>query len=546
VIEAIRAASAAGGTTTRARMVGLALLRLAERLSLMVAALAFARQTLWRAAVVSIGMGGLVVVRNAMRAAVRSRCEAALLSRAVEALVTGDVLRASAVPDEDTQLAVVDGADLGARLVADHVPEFMADAVAACLLVIAIAYLEPLRMLGVVGAALALATMVIVVSRRWITLANAVERERYVAMSDGVIAAIRARLEILASAHEGSFVARVRDDIWSWQGSTLRAQWISALAGRASVLAAAVGAGLVVVLDRSVHGSFEGSFLGDAVIVATVVPPVLGCGRSAYEAVRIQPVLSPLLRLLRRAPWLHTTDLAPPLPPSLVEWRSVSFSYDADVAPLRRAIAHVSARWKTDGVLAITGPNGSGKSTLLRLLLGLGKPQEGTITLDGTDLFACDLRAWRRQIAYLPQRPYLPDRATVREAVRLIAVDAADAAIRAALERVGLWETLRARSSADPLAASMDTLSTGERQRVALARVLVQDKAVIVLLDEPEANMDAEGVDLVAALVRELALTRAVALVAHTERVVRVASQVVSLGETAVRPESAEKALIAS
>jgi ABC-type transport system involved in cytochrome bd biosynthesis fused ATPase/permease subunit len=180
-------------------------------------------------------------------------------------------------------------------------------------------------------------------------------------------------------------------------------------------------------------------------------------------------------------------------------------------------------------VLVLQGRNGSGKSTLLRLLLGLARPLSGAITVGGADLFDLDLDAWRRSVAFLPQRPYVPERATVREAIGLLVRDASDDEMRASLTRVGLWAALAAHAP-DPLETRVGTLSVGERQRLALARMLCQPSAV-VLLDEPDANLDAEGIALVARLVRELSQDRMVAVAAHTPALLAVAEQIVALSE---------------
>jgi ABC-type bacteriocin/lantibiotic exporter with double-glycine peptidase domain len=97
---------------------------------------------------------------------------------------------------------------------------------------------------------------------------------------------------------------------------------------------------------------------------------------------------------------------------------------------------------------------------------------------------------------------------------------------------VDLWSNFVARQPLDPLAVRVDTLSAGQRQRLALARVLCQN-ARIVVLDEPDANLDRAGIALVARLVRELASDRMVAFAAHTPDLLQQADRVIVLAPSA-------------
>jgi ATP-binding cassette subfamily C protein CydD len=121
----------------------------------------------------------------------------------------------------------------------------------------------------------------------------------------------------------------------------------------------------------------------------------------------------------------------------------------------------------------------------------------------------------------------LPQRADIRAAVRLLAPDASDERILANLDRVGLLSGLL-RSATSPLEVRVDTLSVGQRQRLGLARLLCRDSSLLVL-DEPDANLDREGISLVAGILRELARDRAVVFAAHTPELVAIADRVVTL-----------------
>lgn len=153
------------------------------------------------------------------------------------------------------------------------------------------------------------------------------------------------------------------------------------------------------------------------------------------------------------------------------------------------ALADVSLRLERGELAFLTGHSGAGKSTLLRLLLRLELPSRGTLRVAGLDLARMKARAvprYRQQIGAVFQDPHLLEDRSVFDNVALPLViagyRAADRAARAraALTRVGLAE----RSDARP-----ERLSTGERQRVGIARAVVARPAVL-LADEPTGNLD--------------------------------------------------------
>ena len=138
----------------------------------------------------------------------------------------------------------------------------------------------------------------------------------------------------------------------------------------------------------------------------------------------------------------------------------------------------------------VTGPSGAGKSTLFALLLRLVQQSSGTVTVGGTELAALDLPAWRAQIAWVPQRPYLFP-GTVAENIALGQRGASDGVIRRAARLAGAAEFIEACPPATTraLGERATALSAGQRQQVALARAFLRD-APLLLLDEPAAHLD--------------------------------------------------------
>ena len=163
----------------------------------------------------------------------------------------------------------------------------------------------------------------------------------------------------------------------------------------------------------------------------------------------------------------------------------------------------------------LTGPSGAGKSTLLALLLRFLAPAAGVIAAGGVDVAATDLEQWRRQIAWVPQQPYLFS-GSAADNIALGQPGASRAAIGRAAGLAGAAEFIDAlpRGYDTPLGERGLRLSAGQRQRIALARAFLRD-APLLLLDEPTAHLDPAGAGLIAsALDTELA-DRTVILISH-------------------------------
>ena len=195
--------------------------------------------------------------------------------------------------------------------------------------------------------------------------------------------------------------------------------------------------------------------------------------------------------------------------------------------------------------LAVVGASGSGKSTLLALLARLADPTDGRITVGGVDLRQGDAEAWRRRVAWVPQRPSLVS-GTVAENVRMGDPGADEPRILDALR------SANAATLVERLPEGIHTrvgeggrpLSAGEAQRVALARAFLREPS-LVLLDEPVANLDPEGAVLVEEAVERLCRGRTAVLAVHRLGLARSADRVVVLSEGRVS-EDGDPAVLAA
>ncbi|WP_069387889.1 thiol reductant ABC exporter subunit CydD [Cellulosimicrobium cellulans] len=202
-------------------------------------------------------------------------------------------------------------------------------------------------------------------------------------------------------------------------------------------------------------------------------------------------------------------------------------------------------------VVALTGASGAGKTTTALVLLGLVRPDHGTVTWTSPDgervpLHEVDPATYWPQVAWLPQRPSLPP-GTLREAVA-DGRDVDDETLARAARTAGLddvvaglpqgWDT--------PVGRGGTGLSVGQRQRAALASALLGDPAQtpLVVLDEPTAHLDARGEQVVLDAVRAWRdQGRTVLVVAHRASLVRAADEVV---EVVAAPRAAEPAEVAA
>lgn len=179
--------------------------------------------------------------------------------------------------------------------------------------------------------------------------------------------------------------------------------------------------------------------------------------------------------------------------------------------------------------VALTGPSGAGKSTLLLALQGLVGTRAGTVSVDGSVLAETDPQLLRRRIGYVDQILHVWD-GTVLDNLENGHHPSSETEKVAALRRLGL----------DHLTGSLDTtlgtdveLSTGEKQRVALARCLLRP-AALYLLDEPTASLDDASHGQVLRLLDEVVGTAGLLMVTHDQRTLARADRVIRMEHGAV------------
>jgi PrtD family type I secretion system ABC transporter len=193
-------------------------------------------------------------------------------------------------------------------------------------------------------------------------------------------------------------------------------------------------------------------------------------------------------------------------------------------------VSNVNFALAAGEVMGIIGPSGSGKTSLVRALVGVWPPARGTVRIDGAALADWPPEIIGRDLGYLSQAVDLFD-GTVAENIARMAVESDDSAVVYAAEAACAHEMiLRLPNSYDTrIGQGGSILSAGQRQRVALARALYRDPFLIVL-DEPNANLDGEGETALLQAIRDAKARGAIViLIAHRTGLLAVCDKVLVL-----------------
>jgi ATP-binding cassette subfamily C exporter for protease/lipase len=206
----------------------------------------------------------------------------------------------------------------------------------------------------------------------------------------------------------------------------------------------------------------------------------------------------------------------------------------------------VSALMPAGTVTVVLGASGSGKSTLARVLLGIWPQNSGEVLLDGQPIFNWDRMELGPHVGYLPQDIELFD-GSIAENIARAGQVVSDQVIIAA-EASGLHQMiLRFPKGYDtPMGEAGSLLSGGQRQRIGLARALYGDPALVVL-DEPNANLDDEGeAALVRAVLGLKAKGKTVVLISHRPGILSVADRLLILHQGTVQASGPRDGVLAA
>lgn len=213
-----------------------------------------------------------------------------------------------------------------------------------------------------------------------------------------------------------------------------------------------------------------------------------------------------------------------------IEFSAVDFSYDNT-----KIIERFDLVIKRGQAVALVGPSGAGKSTLVKLLLGILRPKQGQVLVDGVDLAELSISDWRTLVSFVPQEPILL-KASLRQNVAMGVEHIDEKRLARAVDRACLTQFVA------KLPHGIDTvigeagvsISSGQKQRLSIARALYKDSPIIVL-DEPTSALDAETEQSIKRILEQLRGEKTIMIIAHRLNTIAFCDQILVLESGVVR-----------
>jgi ATP-binding cassette subfamily B protein len=248
--------------------------------------------------------------------------------------------------------------------------------------------------------------------------------------------------------------------------------------------------------------------------------------------------------LLSQAPTVREREELVELPPiqGAIRFDSVSFGYQVNRPVLRRVTLQIAP----GETVACVGPTGAGKSTLAKLVIRLHDPDLGRILIDGFDLRDLSLSSLRRQIGVVPQEPFMFV-GTLRDNIAFAKPHATDEEIWTAVDAVGLRELVeRTPFGLDaPLHERGQSVSSGQRQLLALARAFLAQPRVVVL-DEATSNLDLQSELKIERALDRLLEGRTALLIAHRLSTAMRADRIIVVDDSRIAETGSHAELLAA
>jgi ABC-type multidrug transport system fused ATPase/permease subunit len=394
--------------------------------------------------------------------------------------------------------------------------------------------------LGAVVLALPMLWLVAFFGRRLHGTVHASQR-RAASMSAALGEALDGARDAKAFGREAALEERIRRLGADALAASLREERMIALHPAAVLLIGVIGlAGLVAI---SAYFRQRG-LLSGADLVAFLVALGLAVG-PLQEAARSGGIVARFLAVLERCTEVLEAPVEddPPGMPRLprLAGRITLEAVCVDYATTGFRLGELTLAIAAGETVAVVGPSGAGKSTLLDVIARFIEPTSGRLVVDTFGATAYRRDSLREQIGIVTQHPFLFE-GTIAENIRFGRPDAGDDAVRAATRAAHVDEFVARlpHGLATRLDARGANLSVGQRQRIALARALLRDPAIL-LLDEPTSALDAESEQLLQDALRRTCAGKTMVIVTHRPALLAMADRVVVLERGRIVADRADR-----
>ncbi len=342
-------------------------------------------------------------------------------------------------------------------------------------------------------------------------------------------------------------IRRYRDTMQQWEEAAVKSQNTMSMLnfGQAAIIAIGV-TGIMLLAAQGVID--ESLTLGDLVLINTMMLQLflpLNFLGIIYRSLKYALAdMDMVIKLLQRPVEITDRDNAGELvvERASVEFRNVSFHYNED----RRILEDVSFSLADGEKLAIVGPSGAGKSTIARLLFRFYDVSQGQILISGQDIAGVTQQSLRQTIGIVPQDTVLFND-TIRYNIQYARPQASFEEVREVARLADIDDFI------DALPQGYDTvvgerglkLSGGEKQRVAIARVLLKDPAILVF-DEATSSLDSQSEKNILGALARISRNKTTLVIAHRLSTVIDADRIIVLEQGRIREQGNHEALIAA
>jgi ATP-binding cassette subfamily B protein len=411
-----------------------------------------------------------------------------------------------------------------------------------------------LATLGVMGP-LAVAT---VVFRRKAARTYELARDRIAAVNANFQESLSGIRETQAFVHEEPSIARFHRLGRSYLETRVRAQrmvgtyfpFVQFLGDAGDAIVLGVGAGLVA----SGHLT-TGALIAFILYLDLFFSPIQQLSQvfDSWQQTRVSVERVGELMALETLTPEAPAPLTPQRLKGAVKLASVHFSYPmgrpgnaTTATQVIEALRGIDLEIAPGEFVALVGETGAGKSTVVKLLARFYDPTAGAVLVDGVDLRAYDLSAYRRQLGYVPQEGFLFT-GSIRDNIAYGRPDASEEEVEAAAVSVGADQFISELANGYETAVSERgrSLSAGQRQLIALARAELVDPAIL-LLDEATSNLDLVAEAHVASATGRVARGRTTVVIAHRLQTARMAGRIIVLADGVITEQGTHDELLAA